>query len=192
MKALVIAGVASDREIGGDGESFGGKREDSIRGVLPFEAVAGLSSRVWGSLGKLEELEGREKDRKSGGGSKPRFDFMPLPLLFVDMLSLSSLAAGIVGTEGGGILASLLSLSIFCTDGLGGRPLGTLSLSSPPTTPCRSPSPSLSLLCSFRLATLKMGGSIGGAKLTLPLVPGLSLSPILLSLSLLDRKYSPA
>ena len=111
MKALVIAGVVST---GGradeEAESRAGKRDDSIFGVLPAEAVAGRRSVcICGGCGSFGELpaedEGREKDRKSGGGSKFKMEFILLlrrTLLLVEMLSVSSLSLSCSICGGGG------------------------------------------------------------------------------------------
>jgi len=184
IQALVIAGVpVSKADTAGDAGSFAGNRDDFIFSSSPA-LVAGrkrvspcIEGCSGGILGVPEELEGLDIAPKSGGGSKPKNDFILLfrllLLLDTDALSLSNL--DIDGGSGGGI-----------GGGGGGRPGDAILLVSDPfllgflggigaPDPSSSTPPSLASELSL-LATLLISGNIGGASpipLFLPTTPSL-------------------
>lgn len=172
--------------------SGAGNREDSILGVLPAE-VAGLESGTFGTIGP-DELDGLENDRKSGGGSKIGLDITMLFLLFLldtDTLSLSSLALALTllalasdaiaslavndRKSGGGSKIGLDITMLFLLFLLDTEMLSLSSFAFVFLLPASAPASSSATSCvglpsgSFRLATLGMGGSTGGARLT-PLI----------------------
>ena len=175
IHALVIAGVLGSNA--GTAEalaSLGGNSDDSI-----FNDSAPLVAGRWrlssciegvrgGTFGVLEELNGLEMEERSGGGSKPKKDFIRLLrlllLLVVETLSLSSLGNGEDGGSGGGMggggSGGGMVGMLFCLSTLLALPLTLLGNGG--VDPSSSKPPSLAMELSL-LATLLMGGSVGGA-----------------------------